>query len=494
MKKRTLAILVVSSIFFAALAFAATEDAFPQNSQILDSQTIRSTTQVAVEAEAATLKGPMKISANGRAYESLCIHGYKVNRRGWATLNVTIPREGDYVIWGRILGRDGYTNSFFVSIDGSPAFIWDVAKSNRWEWDRVSDRGADTTNHPFVDPMVFHFAAGNHTIVIGNREKETLLDRLIITDDLERLYYPEPGNWIKLDSPAMADVIAPGSTFEFMWRSNLISGNVNIDLSFDRGATYAVPVVHGTENDGSYLWSVPSWFNRARVMARISDASGAPYDDNRGYFSIVDPAAVSLMLQSPVGGESLAPNTIHVIRWKEYCFNGLVAIYLSLNNGATWEKIAENQNAGGENYWRVPDRPSENCLIKIVDSNDGDPWDVSAGPFTILPSTAAAGDGNATKPMNGALTALPKEFVLQSVFPNPFNPQTTISYGVAEAGRVTLSIYDALGRRVAVLADGQMEPGWYQAVWNGADFSTGIYTVVLQAGNQRLVQKMSLVK
>jgi len=493
MKKRTLAWLVVSSLFLAALVFASTEDAFPQKSHRLDSKTIRATTEIVIEAETASLKGPMKISSDGQAYGNLCLHGYKVNRRGWATLTFNIPREGDYIIWGRIKGRDGYSNSFFISVDGAPNLVWDVKKNNRWEWDRLSDRGAGSTNYPQVDPVTFHFSAGEHTLVIGNRERETLLDRLLITDDLERLYYPEPESWIQLDAPAMADVVEPGSTLEFKWRSQAISGLVNIDLSFDLGETFDVPVVQGTENDGSCLWQVPAHFNRAKVIARVADAAGGPYDDNNGYFAIVDPAVTSITLRTPVGGETVVPGSIYLIRWKELAFNGLTTIFASLDNGATWKVIADKKNAAGEYQWLVPDIPSEQCFIKVADSEDGQPFDVNDTPFTI--STAITQhDAGASIGMTDQLTALPTTLALLQNYPNPFNPKTTLTFGIAESGHVKLSVYDALGRTVAVLVDGEMTPGWHHVAWNGADVPTGIYTAVLQSGSQKIMRRMSLVK
>jgi hypothetical protein len=491
MKSRCLVTLVVSSIMIASTVFAANDASF-KKSHLLDSKNTRATTQVLLEAESASLAGPMKISPEGQAFNNLCINGYKVNRRGWATFTFNIPRDGEYVIWGRIKGRDGYANSFFVSVDAAPEIVWDVTKNNRWEWDRVSDRGVGSTNTPEIDPLTFQFEAGEHTIVIGNREKETLLDQLIITDDLERHFYTKPDQWIELDTPGMGDVIAPGSTVEFKWRSQSISDKVDIDLSFDRGATFSIPVVRDTENDGSYLCNMPAHFNRAKVIARISDSAGTAYDTNWGLFAIVDPSLPSLTLRHPFGGEILYAGTIHLIRWKEHAFNGLVTISRSMDYGTTWKVIADQKNASGEYEWLVPNTPNEECLIKVADYRDGEPFDVCASPFVIKPALLIL-DAGASFNLSG-ITALPEEFTLEQNYPNPFNPLTTLNYGVAEEAHVTVSIYDALGRQVDVLVDGQMEPGWYQVVWNGSEFPTGVYTAVFKAGSKRFIKSMSLIK
>jgi hypothetical protein len=69
---------------------------------------------------------------------------------------------------------------------------------------------------------------------------------------------------------------------------------------------------------------------------------------------------------------------------------------------------------------------------------------------------------------------IPAEFILYNNFPNPFNPTTTIRFGIPEASTVKLEVYDLLGRRVAELFNGSMEPGYQQVVWNAA-VSSGVY-------------------
>jgi len=67
----------------------------------------------------------------------------------------------------------------------------------------------------------------------------------------------------------------------------------------------------------------------------------------------------------------------------------------------------------------------------------------------------------------------PSAFGLEQNYPNPFNPATRLRFSVGTAGdqshspcRVQLAVYDLIGRRVAVLADGPMEPGDYQVTWD----------------------------
>ncbi len=98
--------------------------------------------------------------------------------------------------------------------------------------------------------------------------------------------------------------------------------------------------------------------------------------------------------------------------------------------------------------------------------------------------------------------ALPSSFTLYQNYPNPFNPATTIKYSVPKPGaqngsqlqRVTLKIYDLLGREVASLADGYKAPGTYSVQYNAGSLSNGIYFSRLTAGGYSAVRKMILLK
>ncbi|MCH8328625.1 MAG: T9SS type A sorting domain-containing protein [Candidatus Marinimicrobia bacterium] len=75
---------------------------------------------------------------------------------------------------------------------------------------------------------------------------------------------------------------------------------------------------------------------------------------------------------------------------------------------------------------------------------------------------------------------LPMEFSLAQNFPNPFNPETTISFSLPQAGRVKLAVYNLLGREVRSLVANTMEAGSYKLVWNSLDnngrtVSSGLY-------------------
>jgi hypothetical protein len=76
-----------------------------------------------------------------------------------------------------------------------------------------------------------------------------------------------------------------------------------------------------------------------------------------------------------------------------------------------------------------------------------------------------------------------KHFALYPNHPNPFNPTTTIRYTLPKSSKVTLTIYDLLGREITTLVNKIQTPGEYAVQWNGQEHPSGIYICYLQAGD-----------
>ncbi|MBU1637381.1 T9SS type A sorting domain-containing protein, partial [bacterium] len=88
----------------------------------------------------------------------------------------------------------------------------------------------------------------------------------------------------------------------------------------------------------------------------------------------------------------------------------------------------------------------------------------------------------------------PAQFSLHQNYPNPFNPSTTISFELARAANITLSVYDVLGREVARLADGKLASGLHTIEWNCANCATGVYLIELKGESFREVKKAMLLR
>ncbi len=88
----------------------------------------------------------------------------------------------------------------------------------------------------------------------------------------------------------------------------------------------------------------------------------------------------------------------------------------------------------------------------------------------------------------------PSTFSLEQNYPNPFNPSTTISYSLKSSGKVRLSVYDMIGREVAVLANEIQNAGQHEVKFAASGFSSGVYFYKLQSTSGVITKKMLLLK
>ncbi len=88
----------------------------------------------------------------------------------------------------------------------------------------------------------------------------------------------------------------------------------------------------------------------------------------------------------------------------------------------------------------------------------------------------------------------PDYFYLRQNQPNPFNPSTVINYGLPKAGEVRLDIYNIMGQRVETLVNTDQRPGLHSVVWNGSDYSNGIYFYKLRFRGKTITKRMTLLK
>jgi flagellar hook assembly protein FlgD len=93
----------------------------------------------------------------------------------------------------------------------------------------------------------------------------------------------------------------------------------------------------------------------------------------------------------------------------------------------------------------------------------------------------------------------PQATLLATIYPNPFNPRTTIGYELAAAATVKLAIYDLRGMLVRVLEAGNRPSGRHQAIWDGQDDKghgapTGTYFCRLSTSQGSQTRKLTLAR
>jgi hypothetical protein len=88
----------------------------------------------------------------------------------------------------------------------------------------------------------------------------------------------------------------------------------------------------------------------------------------------------------------------------------------------------------------------------------------------------------------------PDNFHLSQNFPNPFNPNTVISYQLPVKAQVTLKVYDIIGNEVTTLVNEEKDAGSYNIDFNASELSSGVYFYTIQAGTFNKVLKMTFIK
>jgi hypothetical protein len=149
---------------------------------------------------------------------------------------------------------------------------------------------------------------------------------------------------------------------------------------------------------------------------------------------------------------------------------------------------------GIELWWLRPGSgPSDipyygtNCGSADLTINPDTNWEIV--PSTVLTDIAVA----VSEPPD-----LPSTRLYEAA-PNPFNPQTTISFSLGEVGRARLTVYGLTGRRIAILADETFTPGTHTVTWNGRDaegraLPSGSYLIRLETEAGMEARKVSLIR
>ncbi len=188
-------------------------------------------------------------------------------------------------------------------------------------------------------------------------------------------------------------------------------------------------------------------------------------------------------------------------------------IYVSGNNGTSWGLSAMST---GLAFSLVV---SGTCIIAsmypggiFVSTDNGVSWVEKNQGFTgnpIIPAIFIAGNyifagtyGQSVwrRPLSEVIgiqttsAEIPSKYSLYQNYPNPFNPSTFIKFDVAKSSFVTLRVFDALGREVAVLVNQDLKPGTCEADWNASNYPSGVYFYSLSAEGYGKTKKMILIK
>ncbi|MCI0448283.1 MAG: T9SS type A sorting domain-containing protein [Chlorobi bacterium] len=195
-------------------------------------------------------------------------------------------------------------------------------------------------------------------------------------------------------------------------------------------------------------------------------------------------------------------------------------VYLSTNNGTTWTSTSlNNRNVFAiavSGYYVFGGTYNYGVYASTNNGANWVQWNVGLGDLTINALCtfngfvfAATNYGVYRRPLSeltgikSVSNQIPNEFSLYQNYPNPFNPVTKIRFElpVGATRRVSLTVYDALGREIASLVNDELNPGTYEVDWDASNYPpgggqvpSGVYFYKLVAGDFTQTKKMILLK
>ena len=321
------------------------------------------------------------------------------------------------------------------------------------------------------------------------------------------------GYWVKMDSPDVLEGTGiptdPNIVYELHTGANLISfpsaGSVELSAGIPDDVE---PLFDGIIGEGVAAQQI-SPFNWVGSLAY--------WEGLDGYWAKVDePLSFSFELGGLVRNsdetvsESQLPGNLSYAQSTEQAFYFVEDVQMDgLQAGSFWLLAYCGESLVGAREWTGPytDIPAM--------GDDGSPETAGYCEIGEIPifklfsangeqSIALTGDiqeweSNALFTVNSLSVTqeIPSQYTLHPAYPNPFNPQTTISYELPIDSKVSVMVYDIHGRMVTELvSSGSLQPaGQHSVVWNAEPFSTGVYFVKLGVdGHNVLNQKLLLIK
>lgn len=185
---------------------------------------------------------------------------------------------------------------------------------------------------------------------------------------------------LKINTPNGGESWEAGSAKQIKWYSSGLD-SVKLEYTTNNGQRWNIIAVD-KKNTGIYYWepvpNTPSTLAKVRIM----DAKdGVPSVESAGAFEILPEPIIKVL--SPNGGEKLISGTSRRIEWLSENIQNVKLAYTT-NNGSNWTTIVQSIPSTGFYTWNpIPDVLSNLCKIRVYDSSDGEPSDVSDSVFTI---------------------------------------------------------------------------------------------------------------
>ena len=274
--------------------------------------------------------------------------------------------------------------------------------------------------------------------------------------------------------------------------NSLTTGDIAGDNS---GNSYIISGLYGSSTQstvtkmnpaGAILWQ--SNFNLAGLRIEVGSdnlpvVAGYPNTGSPGSSFIKVNSDGTLLWANP-NGDSTFSFLAHAMLKLDQFNNIYLAAGLMTHMGVC------RVNSNGSNGWTVT-IPGSGYANAIDIGTDNSIYVVGGA------ATAGGGIGRIMQPLtsiNGNINSVPDNNWLGNNFPNPFNPETIIHFGVSDDGIYKLTVYDISGKLLLILKDGFTKAGEYSVKFDGSALASGIYIYKLEGNNYTETKKMILLK
>lgn len=265
-----------------------------------------------------------------------------------------------------------------------------------------------------------------------------------------------------------------------------ITGNLNLDWHIDSIADQLIIYAYRD-----------NWYGKENLTLNVSDGHG-------GSDSAIIKITVQAMPDPPTPFALLTPNGITftsipqtiTFKWRKSIDpdNGSQIRYiLSLSDQYSFQHVFDSFTQLIDTIFIYQSTPPLKDGIYF--------WQVKAMSSSGLGTQSDVGTFSINRTGIGDSydSGVPKEFALVGNHPNPFNPETHITYHVPEHAYIEISIYNSLGQKIVKLESGEKDAGVHTATWNGKDewgnfVSSGIYICQMKTDLAVFTRKMLLLQ
>lgn len=289
-------------------------------------------------------------------------------------ITVTYPNSGQTFY----IGND-YTIQWDTEYDDADFVKIDYSVDNGATWLNIVDVTEDDGSYTWEAPD----AASTECLI---RVYE--FDDITFIDECDLNFTIAPP-YIILTNPDGADVLTGCGSYNITWTTQGTGNYFDVDYSTDNGTTWGSvnASVYATSTNCSYTWDPVNNVSSDQCLIRVRDKYNLPIGDTSNATFTINPNT-DIIVTAPNGGEDFEIGDSHQINWVSASGSTRFSVYYSINNGSNWIALATGTYS---NYydWTIPNNPSDQCLVRVIDYYNSCIQDISDAEFSISEPAAS---------------------------------------------------------------------------------------------------------